>query len=568
MQQSFARSTWFALIIFTVVSVAALVLPPSLGFASTNGGPQLLSVRPNGLPGGGSSPAMTPDGRFFAFITDHALVATDTNASWDVYRFDRSTGQYLQVSVATGGAQASNGFSLETVDISDDGNRIVFDSGATNLVAGDTNGVDDVFMHQVDTGTTTRLNVGPLGLEDRDAATFPSISGDGRFVTFDSDSITLAPGSSTGSQQVYVRDIEAGEISLASSGTGGVGGNGNSGWSYLSRTGRYVTFWSAASNLVGGDTNAVVDVFIRDLMEGITERVTVDSLEQQSSGGCITPSAVTPDGRFVAFGSCATNLVVGDTNNKVDIFVRDRVLGETSRVSVQTGGAQAQPSTTQFDGLSISDDGDSVAFASYDSDLIPSDSNGASDVFVHDRSSVTTTRVSELADGVGGNAASTDPVLSGDGRYVAFSSRAGNFAPGDDGVSFDLFLVDREPPVPAADLLVTSSHGPEPVSRGQALTFHVVVTNLGPSAASGVTLDVALSKAAGYPVVGSRVSCDAGKDTVTCSLSELASGASETIDLTVRPIRSGAFFLDATVSGGPGDPDGSNNTTTDTSTVI
>ena len=198
--------------LITVVAASAVVLPTTTALAGS--GPQLISRDAEGLPAGGHTPELTPDGRFVAFITEAPLVASDTNrqgSDWgyDVYRHDRLTGQFLQASVASDGAQAAHGFSIDKVDISDDGRYLVFDSATTTLVTGDTNGADDIFVHDALLGTTTRASVSSLGLETESGASSSAavISGDGTVVAFASGSSLLAPESLSAAslgEQIFV----------------------------------------------------------------------------------------------------------------------------------------------------------------------------------------------------------------------------------------------------------------------------------------------------------------------------------------------------------------------------
>src|SRR5437867_4406185 len=219
-------------------------------------------------------------------------------------------------------------------------------------------------------------------------------------------------------------------VSVASDGTEG---NDVSLGSALSADGRFVAFDSAATDLVAGDTNGVSDVFVHDRQTGTTERVSVasDGAQGNGSSGLVTfafPPALSADGRFVAFVSFATNLVAGDTNGATDVFVHDRQAGTTERVSVASGGSQSNGSNV---GSALSADGRFVAFQSAATNLVADDTNGATDVFVHDRQTGTTERMSVASDGSQGNGFNAGPALSADGRFVAFHSTATNLVAGD-----------------------------------------------------------------------------------------------------------------------------------------
>jgi Tol biopolymer transport system component len=203
-----------------------------------------------------------------------------------------------------------------------------------------------------------------------------------------------------------------------------------------------VAFSSLASNLVPVDANGTYDVFVRDRQSGTTELVSVDSNAVQGNGDSDVP-AISGDGRFVAFTSFASNLVTGDTNGFGDVFVHDRQGGTTVRVSVDSTGEQGN-GESGFLRPAISADGRFVAFHSLASNLVALDTNGTEDVFVHDRQSGTTERVSLDSAGVQGNNGSFSASLSANGRYVTFDSVATNLVPGDTNGSQDIFIHDRD----------------------------------------------------------------------------------------------------------------------------
>ena len=213
----------------------------------------------------------------------------------------------------------------------------------------------------------------------------------------------------------------------------------------ISTDGRFVAFVSLAENLVPEDTNLATDVFVRDRLLGTTERVSVSSSGRQGNGNSgllnlLGGPSISGDGRFVAFASEATNLVRGDRNSAGDVFVRDRLTGETTRVSVASDGTEASGSEPV-----ISRDGRFVSFLSFSDTIVP-DENFTADVFVHDRQTGVTERISEGPDGSDANGQSLFPArLSGDGRFVYFSSFASNLVAGDpDNGDVDAYLFDRQ----------------------------------------------------------------------------------------------------------------------------
>ena len=236
-----------------------------------------------------------------------------------------------------------------------------------------------------------------------------------------------------------------------------------------------VAFVSKATNLVAGDSNNVADIFIHDGQTGATTRVSVSSAGDQANGASSDP-AISTDGRYVAFVSAATNLVAGDTNGVRDVFVYDRQTGATMRVSVGAGGNQANAASSA---PSVSADGRYVAFASLASNLVPGDTNSASDVFVRDRQTGVTTRASVNDSGLQGNNSSWEPSLSADGRYVAFTSQADNLITDDTDGTADVFVVDRQ----TAQITRVGFDADEPSISGDGRLLHfgktLVLTDIG-----------------------------------------------------------------------------------------
>jgi Tol biopolymer transport system component len=310
---------------------------------------------------------------------------------------DRQSGTTERVSVDSAGVQAAFGDSTSP-SISADGRYVAFASHASNLVSLDTNGSSDVFVHDRQSGTTERVSVGPAGAQANDGTFGPvSISADGRYVAFASVATNLVSGDWNDTEDVFVHDRQSGTTECVSVSTGGVQGNSPTYSALISADGRHVAFASYASNLVGGDTNETPDVFVRDRESATTERVSVDSAggEAQANSLCFLLS-ITPDGRYVVFSSNASNLVSGDTNGRLDVFVRDRESGTTERVSVGAGGAQGNDQS-QF--ASISADGRSVVFTSAADNLVSGDTNSDMDVFVRERCALSTS-ASFSGDGV------------------------------------------------------------------------------------------------------------------------------------------------------------------------
>lgn len=267
--------------------------------------------------------------------------------------------------------------------ISADGRHVAFASWASNLVPNDTNGGWDCFVHDRQTGQTVRISVDSAGLQCNGESIDPVLSADGRFVAFVSDGANLVPGDTNDRHDVFVHDRHTGQTRRVSVSTSGAQGNADSEFPSISADGRFVVFESGATNLVSGDTNGYLDVFVHDRATLQTSRISVNSAGVQGNGRSNSRS-ISADGRFVAFASYAPNLVPGDANGHRDAFVHDRWLDQTFRVSVSSAGGESNDASWL---PSISADGGCVTFLSSARNLVPGDRNAAKDVFVRDRSS-------------------------------------------------------------------------------------------------------------------------------------------------------------------------------------
>lgn len=252
------------------------------------------------------------------------------------------------------------------------------------------------------------------------ASELPAISADGRFVVFTSTAANLVPGVTAGESQIYIRDRQEGTTELVSANTSGAPSNGPCYTAHVSGDGRYVVFHSHGTNLDGSDANGSTrDIYLRDRTTSTTERITVSSTGVQGnleSAFC----AVSDDGRFVVFNSMANNLVAGDTNGRRDVFLRDRAAGTTTRLSQGTSGEANSHSGQSVPGISA--DGRFVVFDSDASNLVKGDTNNSTDAFVADRAAGTLERVSLTKTGKQARGGGFMPVISADGRFVAFAS--------------------------------------------------------------------------------------------------------------------------------------------------
>src|SRR5262245_2376312 len=425
---------------------AALLVLPAAGAGP--GATTRLSTATGGAQSDGRSfvPAISGDGHLVAFYSEASnLVTGDTNAARDVFVRNVQTAETSRVSVGSGGAQA-NGDSFAPA-ISADGRYVAFASAATNLVDGDTNDANDVFVRDLQANTTTRVSVGPNGAQANGGSDQPSLSGDGRLVAFTSAASNIVGGDVNNNRDAFVYDRQTGTAVNASAGLNGTQADLDSFTPQLSANGRFVAFTSFADNLVDLDQNESSNVFVRDLQANTTTRVSEYTGHYEAEGDSLRPT-ISADGRYVAFDSDAWYLVWGDTNDVFDVFVNDRETTVTTRISVDDAGTQAEGGSTR---PSISADGRYVAFDSEASNLVSGDTNGATDAFVYDRRSGATKRVSLVGGGGQGDADSLRPALDARGRLTAFESDASNLVAGDSNNFTDIFVHDplgTPPPAP------------------------------------------------------------------------------------------------------------------------
>lgn len=379
--------------------------------------------------------AISGDGRYVAFGSFATnLLDSATFAQYELYVKDRMTGENTLVAVSTSGGQADS--EPYEASISSDGRFVAFWSYASTLVAGDLNDATDVFVRDMSTGEISRVSVASDGAEGDSFSDFGSLSADGRYVVFGSMASNLVEGDHNGVMDIFVHDRLTGETTRVSTSSEGVEANANCLYSVISADGRFVAFESEATSLVAGDTNGANDVFLHDRTSGETTRISVSSDGEQGNSVSLG-ATISADGGFVAFTSNASNLVAGDTNGLEDVFVHATDTGVTERVSVTTVEAQANGHSHK---PSISADGRKVAFRSIASNLVDGDANLSSDIFVRDLVTGETTRVSVSDTGAESNGDSGRPSISGDGRFVVFESNAANLVEGDTNGANDIFV--------------------------------------------------------------------------------------------------------------------------------
>ncbi len=312
----------------------------------------------------GSEPGapVSADGRYVAFNSWDVMVPGDTNENWDIFVRDRQTGTTRRVSVSSAGAQG-NGDSYLPV-MSADGRYVAFMSQSSNLVAGDTNGMADIFSRDLQTATTQRVSVSSTGVQSDGNSGHLAISANGRYVAFESRASNLdSSDTNQGVSDIYVRDLQTGTTQVVSE----VQLYANSDRPSISNDGRYIAFVQAGS------------IWVRDRQAASPELVSVDSAGTPANDGS-NFSSISGDGRYVAFDSYATNLVPDDTNNAQDSFVHDRQSGVTQRISLTSDGDQGYIGSGA---PRLSSDGRFVAFESADR-LVANDQNDAYDAYIHE----------------------------------------------------------------------------------------------------------------------------------------------------------------------------------------
>jgi Tol biopolymer transport system component len=509
----------------------------------------LVSVSTNGGPANGASrgSVITPDGRYVAFVSEASnLVAGDTNRIADVFVRDMQAGVTTLVSAGATASSSPGGGASEFPDITPDGRYVAFYSTAANLVGGTVNS-GDIYVRDLVGGTTTWASSGALtavqsvmsatsvaaynhvlsaagqfvayeaspsslsaglagvilrynvfsGLTDvvhTNAAVFSGppesirsldMTPDGRFIAF----LANTNGSPPKSSCVYVWDAQSGTTTLASGDlSNSVPANSICYGPSLDPSGRFVLFLSSAANLVTNALSGDYDVYVRDMQAGLTTLVDADTNGMGPAISMASAPQMTADGRFVFFECPDAGLVANDRNRDYDLFVRDVVGGTTEMISARDA---ALPTATPngnslLSAYSVSTDGSSVAFVSEADNLVSGDTNGWRDIFVWNALFGTNALVSIATNGFGADGMSMEPAISGDGRYVAFTSSADNLVAGDTNLAQDVFVRDL---LAGTTVLVSTtstgtgsgngaSYSPAISANGRYVLFRSLATNL------------------------------------------------------------------------------------------
>ncbi|MCW2282821.1 VCBS repeat-containing protein [Rhodoblastus acidophilus] len=414
---------------------------------SSDGSITLVSTAADGTLGNNSGnssgswiPRFSPDGTKISFESNSSnLVAGDANNDQDVFVKDLKTGDIALVSTASDGSKGNGGSNGGV--FSPDGTKIAFNSSASNLVAGDTNGVTDLFIKDLTTGATTRISTASDGGQANDSTYDPpDFSSDGTKIVFDSDASNLVAGDTNNAPDVFLKDLTTGAITRVSTGADGSQLPGSFGHS-LSPDGSKIAFISYAGAIDYTHPfwwlSTPSQIFVKDLATGELTCVSTSADGTQSNGRC-SDAIFSPDGTKIAFGSDATNLVANDASGSDDFFVKDLVTGAVTIVSSAADGTPANNYIGEY--CIFSPDGTKIAFDSGASNLVEGDTNNSSDVFVRDLTTGAITRVSTGADGAQANNTSYDPSFSRDGNSIAFNSYASDLVAGDTNATSDIFV--------------------------------------------------------------------------------------------------------------------------------
>jgi len=481
------------------------------------------------------------------------------DAYWhsDVFVHDRQRGRTERVSVSSNEVEGNIEGSSGGAYISANGRYVAFSSTCSNLASPDTNGKRDIFLRDIERGLTFLISRSYLGGGANGHCWQPSVSNDGRLIAFSSSADNLVPGDENNKDDIFLYNRHTGKTRRVSVGSDGTEANGISWGTDISVDGRYIAFVSEARNLAAGATDYGSDVFVHDRITKETTHVSVSSEGADGNGRCCMETSygstkrwaarMSDEGRYVVFDSQANNLVEGDTNSRADSFVHDRLTGVTRRASVAGDGSQADEDCRRSD---ISGNGRFVVFDATATTLAAEQkSPWVRDVFVHDMVLGTTEKVSKCPCGTDGDDESGWARLNANGTAVVFDSHAKNLLVnlGDTNQDGDVFVLEREITA-AVDLAVALAAVPVPARLGKRVVCTVAIKNLGPDEAEAVAMT--FTAPAGLSITG--VDAHEGIwqiDGTTVQYSADGLGWNERIDVTVDLLADseGAFEVVAAV---------------------
>ncbi|TYL79806.1 tandem-95 repeat protein [Bradyrhizobium cytisi] len=331
---------------------------------------------------------------------------------------------------------------------------VIFSSSSDKLVPDDTNGVSDIFEKDLTTGAITRLSATASGVQANGLSSSGVLSPDGHRLLFSSFASNLVPGDTNNSLDVFIKDLGTGVITRVSTTSSGAQLNGGLSGSQIRWNANQLFFTSDATNASAGDNNGATDLFVKDLTTGSVSRIS-DAADGVQANGSIKAFSVSHDGTKVAFWSDASNLVAGDTNGVADLFVKDLKTGIITRVSTTSDGSQTDSGVfaSQY-APSFSADDSKLAFMSLSGDLVPGDTNGGRDIFIKDLVTGAVTRVSTAADGSQGIYQNPDGNFtypggfSPDASMIAFSSEESGLVAGGNPTSLNEVFIKTLHPAP------------------------------------------------------------------------------------------------------------------------
>ncbi len=404
---------------------------------------ELISRSPSGEPGSSDSmdPSISEDARYIVYESSAKNLVTDkTTSNRDIFLYDRVTKKTRRISISNGEEANSSSYDAE---ISADGNVIVFTSQASNLVSNDTEGKKDIFAYDKTTGKITRVSVSSAGVAADGDSEFSDVSGDGRYVVFESEATNLVSGDTNEKKDIFRHDRTTGKtVRVSYDFLDNEITDHDSEEPVISNDGRYIAFQTRAS-LVPCDDNKATDVYVRDMVDGLTTHASVTYYGCVPHGSSNHPS-ISGNGRFVTFASSATDLVMEeDTNKKNDLFIRDLEKLDTERISIASNGTEGDERSVGYGG-NISADGRYVVFSSPSTTFASEDQDKKYDVYARDRQTKKTTQegVGHYFEQGSGDESANTAVISANGKYIVFDSNSGELVPGDDNNDWDIYIRD------------------------------------------------------------------------------------------------------------------------------
>jgi uncharacterized repeat protein (TIGR01451 family) len=503
------------------------------------------------------SPRLSGNGNRVMFSTrSTTLDPRDTDAFNDVYVKDLTTGQLFLVSTSDAGVKGNQDSFVG--GLSTDGTKALFISNANNLDPVDDGTATDVYVKDLTTGDVVLVSTTDTGGRANNSSGIGYISGDGRFVAFNSNATNFDPADTDTFSDIYVKDLVTGDVTLVSTNDAGVKIFG--GVAGFSADGNVVLFGSTAANVDPLDTDDHPDAFTKNLATGEVTLVSIASDGTTKGNIQSVPTGISADGSIVSFDSYSTNLDPRDTDIFPDVYVKDLESGVLTLASV----GEAGKASTGAGDSSLSADGTQVAFDSGSDNLMAEDPRLDGDTYVKDLETGELLLASTSDLGVKGNDDSGTPSLSGDGSRVAFTSLATRFDPADRRPGQqDIYVKELTPSPPEADLSITNETRHYVVIAGGNITYTLTVANAGPLPATGITVTDQLPASVTFvSATGTGAVCAESAGVVTCSLtSTLAPGSRGTrLSVVVGTSVSGWIITTATVAASEPDLHLENNT--------